>query len=191
MKTIQLIVITVFMATLLIAQPREGKNKELSLSGSYQNYSSENSSESAGALLVSPRLGFFVFEGLELEPELLFMFPSGSEPVYMANGNVSYNFISHSISGGKGVPFILLGYGIANTVPFFNVPMTRTDFSIGVLNLGGGVKAFIRNDIAIRIEYRYQKFSGQGTSTMGGSFLYTNKVDFRIHTVQFGLSVLL
>jgi opacity protein-like surface antigen len=69
--------------------------------------------------------------------------------------------------------------------------MTRTDFSIGVLNLGGGVKAFIRDDIAIRIEYRYQKFSGQGESTMGEGFLYTNKVDFRIHTVQFGLSVLL
>jgi hypothetical protein len=51
---------------------------------------------------LSPRLGFFVYKGLELEPEILFMVGSGADPVYMLNGNISYNFISK----GKVVPYI-------------------------------------------------------------------------------------
>ena len=150
MKTFQFIVISALATMSLFAQPREGKTKELGLSGSYQNYSSGSSSGSTGAFLVSPRLGFYVVEGLEIEPELLFLISSGSDPVYILNGNVSYNFISE----GKGVPFILIGYGLANTVPFFNVPTTKTDFRVDVLNAGGGVKAFLKEDIAVRIEYR-------------------------------------
>jgi len=187
MRTIELLTIIALATTSIIAQPREGKNKELSLSGGYQNYSSGSSSGSSGAFLLSPRLGFFVIEGLELEPEVIVMFASGSDAVYMFNGNVSYNFIS----GGKAVPFVLLGYGIANTVPVFNVPITRTDFSVNVLNAGAGVKAFLKEDIAIRFEHRYQKFSGEGGTINYGYFAYTQKVDTRIHTVQFGLSVLL
>ena len=186
MKTFRMMMFVALAASPLLAQPREGKNKELSLSGSYQNYSTGSSSSSSGAFLISPRLGFFVLGGLELEPEVVLMFSSGSEAAYMLNGNVSYNFISE----GKAVPFLLAGYGLANTVPFFNVPLTRIGFSVDVLNLGGGVKAFLREDIAIRFEYRFQKFSGQRQSTYSG-FSFTQKVDMRIHTVQFGLSVLL
>ena len=169
----------------LIAQPGEGRSKELSLSGCYQNYSTDESSQSRAAFLISPRLGFFVFQGFEIEPELVAMLPSSSDIVYMLNGNISYNFIGK----GKGVPFVLLGYGIANTVPLFNVPTWKTYIGVGVLNVGGGVKAFLREDIAIRFEYRYQRFTGEGRRQ--GLSYYTQRLDTRIHTVQFGLSVLL
>ena len=187
MRPLQIVLFAAIAMASAFAQPREGKSKEPSISGSYQNYSSGGSSESSGAFLISPRLGFFVVEGLELEPELLAMFGSGSDPVYMLNGNISYNFIS----GGKGVPFLLIGYGLANTVPVFNVPAIKTDFKVDVLNVGGGVKAFLREDIAIRFEYRYQKFSGQGETSIYSYYSYTQKIDTRIHTVQFGLSILL
>ena len=181
------IVALVSMAVLpLFGQPREGKGKELSLSGSYQNYSSGNSS-GGGSFLASTRVGFFLGEGFELEPEMVMMLTSGSEPVYMLNGNVSYNFVS----ARKGAPFLLIGYGLANTVPFFNVPSIRLDFRIGVLNIGGGVKVFLKEGIAVRIEYRYQSFSGEGETTHYGPYSFTQKVDTRIHTVQFGFSVLL
>jgi opacity protein-like surface antigen len=188
-KTLQFLMIIALTASPLLAQPREGKNKELSLSGSYQNYFSESSSGSSEAFLVSPRIGFYVAEGLELEPEILFMFSSGVDPesVYMLNANVSYNFIS----AGKSIPFLLIGYGLANTVPLFNVPFTKTDRRVDVLNIGGGVKTYVREDIALRIEYRYQKFTGQGGTTNNGYFSSTREVDTRIHTVEFGLSVLL
>lgn len=187
MKNMFFIAAIVMAASSLLAQPREGKYKEMSLSGSYQNYSSGSSSGSSGAFLISPRVGFYVHEGLELEPELLLMFASGSDPVYVLNGNVSYNFLSV----GKGIPFLLVGYGLANTVPIFNVPIGKTGFTVGVLNVGGGVKAFLHEDIAIRIEYRYQNFSGEGEKLNFGGFSYTQKTDISIHTAQFGLSVLL
>ena len=159
----------------------------MSISGSYQNYSSEGSSGSSGAFLISPRFGFFVVEGLELEPELLFMVSSGSDPVYMLNGNISYNF-THS---GTTVPFLLAGYGVANAIPFFNVPLSKMDFTVGVLNLGAGTKIFFNENVALRVEYRYQSFNGENTRVFAGSFSYTEKVDLRIHTIQFGFSVLL
>lgn len=186
MKLWSLITLVLVTASSVIAQPREGKRFELSLSGSYQNYSTGSSSESTGAFLLSPRLGIFALEGLEIEPELLAMVVSGSEPTYMLNANVSYNVLSL----GKGVPFLLIGYGVANTVPMFNVPFGRYDFSMGVFNIGAGVKAFVTQDIALRIEYRYQSFSGEH-STDYGPFSYTSKVETRIHSVQFGFSVLL
>ncbi len=115
------------------------------------------------------------------------MLSSGSDPVYMINGNVSYNFISTS----RGVPFLLVGYGLSNTVPFFNVPFTRTDFGVGVLNLGIGMKMFLKEDIALRVEYRFQKFTGEGETTTYGTYSYTRKVDTRIHNVQIGISIFL
>jgi hypothetical protein len=187
MKTFGLMLIITLSAANLPGQPREGKSKELSLSGSYQTYSSGSGSVSSGSLLVSSRLGFFVFEGLEIEPEVLVMIPSGPDLVYMVNGNVSYNFMS----AGKAIPFLLIGYGIANTVPFFNVPMTKTDFSVDVLNVGAGVKIFLHENVALRLEYRYQKITGQGATTMYDFYSYTDKVETTINTVQFGFSVLL
>jgi opacity protein-like surface antigen len=185
MRILLSICVGILASVPLLAQPGEGRTKELSLSGAYQSYSTDESSESKQAFVISPRLGIFVLHACEIEPELVAMLPSGGDIVYMLNGNVSYNFIGE----GKGVPFVLLGYGIANTVPLFNIPTWKADFGVGVLNLGGGVKAFLREDIAIRFEYRYQRFSGEGSSY--GPSSYTRKVDTRIHTVQFGLSVLL
>jgi hypothetical protein len=186
MKAPSILLLVVLTAASLCAQPREGKNKELSLSGSYQTYSSGTSAKSGGALLISPRLGFFVKGGLEIEPELLALFASRGSPVYMLNGNISYNFISEN----KGVPFLLVGYGVSNTVPMFNVPMLIMDFSVGVLNFGGGVKIFVTEDVALRVEYRYQSFNGE-EKTYSGSYSYTQKIDIRSHTVQFGFSFLL
>jgi len=187
MKTLSFMIIIALAAGTSPAQPREGKNKELSLSGGYQNFSSGSSSGSSSAFLVSPRLGFFVVKGLELEPEALLMLSSGSDAVYVINANVSYNFISLN----KSVPFLLIGYGRANTVPFFSVPLGQTGFGVGVVNLGTGVKIYLSEDIALRLEYRFQKFYGEGETTSYGSFSYTEKVDTRIHMVQFGLSALL
>jgi hypothetical protein len=186
-RTLRLVILIALTATSLLAQPREGRMHELSLSGSYQNYSSGSSSGSSGAFLISPRFGFYVVQGFEIEPEILLMLSPGSDPVYMVNGNISYNFLS----AGKTIPFVVGGYGLANTVPFFGVPLMRIDFAVGVLNLGGGIKAFVKEDIAVRVEYRYQKFSGEGETTLSSSFSYIHKVDVTIHTVQFGISILL
>lgn len=186
MKTLLLFAVCFASASTVLAQPREGLGTELSISATYQNYSSGSSSSSTGAFLLCPRVGIFVARGLEFEPELALMLTS-YDNTYMLNGNVSYNFIST----GKSVPFILAGYGVANTVPMFNVPLYKINFGVGVLNFGFGIKSYFREDIAIRFEYRYQQFSGEGSSYNYGYYSYTEKVDSRIHTVQLGFSILL
>ena len=187
MKTLLLLLAIGIATAFAPAQPREGKKLEMTLSGSYQNYSSGSESQSTGAFLLSPRVGFFVVGGLEIEPEVIALFASGADPVYNLNGLLSYNFPAV----GNAAPFVVIGYGIANTVPFFHVPLTKMDFTVDVLNIGGGVKVFVTEDVALRLEYRYQGFSGQGSTVAYGFFSYTEKVDMRIHTVEFGFSVLL
>lgn len=187
MKTLMSLLLITLVASVSSAQPREGKNRELSLSGGLQNTSSGSSSGSSTSFLISPRLGFFVHKGLELEPEAVLMLGSGADPVYIVNANVSYNFLSsHS-----GVPFLLLGYGRANTVPFFNVPLLHAGFGVGVVNFGAGVKIYLNTDTALRLEYRFQRFYGKGDRTVYASFSYTEEIDSRIQTVQFGFSILL
>ena len=186
MKTLQSLLLAIAITTSLFAQPNPQNHTEVSLSGLYQNYSTANSSTSTGAFLISPRVGFYVIKGLEIEPEAMFMFISGSDPVYLLNANISYNFISSA----KTVPFLLIGYGISNTVPFLNVPSYRTDFGINVFNIGGGLKTYLNENVALRVEYRYQRFSGQNEEN-NGFYSYSQNVDNRIHTIQVGFSVLL
>ena len=187
MKTFCLMMVTMAATVSSFGQPREGSAIEMSLSGTYQHTSSGSGSKGTGAFIISPRVGFFVLKGLELEPEVVCMFSSLNDPVYILNGNVSYNFIS----GKRGVPFVLVGYGIANTIPFLGVPFTRTSFAIKVLNVGAGLKVFLKEDVALRVEYRFQTFTGEGEESSYGYYSYSHKVDIEVHTVQFGLSVLL
>jgi opacity protein-like surface antigen len=187
MKMFQIALLSILATMTLSSQPREGNNIELGLSGSYQNRSLGSNTETVGSLIVNPRVGFYVFKGLEFEHEMVFMFFSGSTTAYNINGNISYNFISTS----NTVPFLLVGYGLANTIPYFNVPLSTIDFGVNVLNLGGGLKVFLNDNVAVRIEYRFQKFSGQHENTFYSWYPFTETVDSRIHTIQFGLSVLL
>lgn len=186
MKPFLVLLLGILTTTCLTAQPREGKHVELSLSGGFQSYSVDDN-DATSAFLLTPRIGVFLIQGLELEPEFTLMTVSSGDPMYMVNANVSYNFRT----SGKSVPFLLVGYGFSNTFPIFNLPVTRTDFTIGVANAGAGVKIFIADDVAVRLEYRFQYFSGEGDRQFFGSFSYQNKLEVRMHTVQVGLAVLL
>jgi hypothetical protein len=147
--------------------------------------------ESSDAFLLLPRVGVFLFEGLEIEPEILFLSRSGVTPLYALNGNISYNFLGLE----RSVPFLLAGYGVANSLPYFDVPYTLTPFTVGVLNLGGGLKLFVRENIAVRLEYRYQRYQGEVERdsywlVYPNHFEFIEGVDVRMHTGQLGLSVL-
>ena len=173
-------------STSLFCQPRVGKTVELSLSGAYQHLSNDNN-RGSGAFLLSPRVGVFVVGGLELEPEFTLLAASGSDPMYVVNANISYNFST----AGKSFPFILVGYGLSNTIPVFGLPMLNYGFSAGVLNIGAGIKIYVTDDIAVRLEYRYQHFTGDGETQNYGSISFTQSINAQMHTVQFGLCMLL
>jgi opacity protein-like surface antigen len=184
MKHLAVLIVVVLFTSEGPAQPEPG-NVEVSLSASFQNFGSENGGGSSSNFLIAPRVGFFPYKGLEIEPEVVLLAGEG-DALYMLNGNIAYNFLA----AGKTVPFLLLGYGIANTVPIFNLPIADVGYSVGVLNVGAGAKVFFAKNVAVRTEHRYQRFSGE-ESVLFGSFQRTRKVAVRIHSVQVGLSVLL
>jgi len=172
LRAIQILLLGVCSGELVLAQMQEGKDIELSLSGGIQ----ATGFRGLDNYFVSSRVGCDVVKGLKLEPELMSVFASESNPVYMFNGNVSYNFITNK----RSTPFVLIGYGLANTVPLINSSLMEKDFSVGVLNVGVGVKIFLEKGPAFRIEYRFQKFSSSYP-----------QVEARIYIIQFGLIILL
>jgi len=187
MKGIAVALLAILVTVPSYSQIRGGKATEFSISGSFQSISREGSDNSSSALLLSPRVGWFVAGGLEIEPEFLLMLGEGAGFSYVLNGNIAYNF---DVDSG-GIPFLLAGYGYANTVPVFGVPFTSPDYGLGVLNLGAGLKIFFASDVALRLEYRFQNYTGSGGTYTYPGYSYTRDTDLTIHIVQFGISVLL
>ncbi len=170
------------------AQTGDGKRCEIGLSGSFQSLSVGNSGNSSSAVTLSPRFGWFVTGGLEIEPEVLAFFAHDQEMVYVVNGNVAYNFVSL----GQIVPFILMGYGQANMVPSFGTPAYKTGSAVDVLNFGIGVKFFPASVLGIRLEYRYQWYSGKDQTGYWrpGFMEYPGTLDVDLQVIQFGVSVM-
>jgi len=158
------------------------KNKvELSLAGSLQAHVDDG--EAIHFLNIPLRVGFFFTPGLELEAEAIVtvideVFSGDTEVGYILSGNLSYNVKATPLL----TPFALAGYGISNTQPLVNTGILgNADFTMGVLNLGVGVKIGVGSKSAVRAEYRFQNF------TAGEPY----DIDFQIHTFQFGLSIFL
>jgi opacity protein-like surface antigen len=130
------------------------------------------------------RIGYFIYKGLELEPEIIVTIPEESEDTgYFLFVNLAYNFRT----SGQFMPFILAGGGYGNSSPIYNVAPDM-DMGITALNFGGGIKYLIGNSAAIRIEYRFTKYSGEKTETSWwGS--YTEEVDRKDNNIMVGISI--
>lgn len=187
-KQMIIAIVLTFLSAVAFAQPPGGRKFELGLSGGYENYSTGSSGGSSSLFLISPRLGYFVYEGLEIEPELVAAFPSVGDVAYQVSGNLSYNFPIQ----GKALGFLLAGYGAGNTIPVFGFPGgSFQNTTITVLNLGGGLKILAAENVAIRLEGRYRKYSGEQkiTTWLDSYPALTQKIDTRIFSILFGLSL--
>lgn len=189
MKKIMVAILLCTLTAATFAQPdtvmQVRKKTQLSFSVSLQNVAIGDG-KSSTSFLLAPRIGFFVYEGLQIEPEGVLLLGS-ADAAYMLNANLVYNFFGT----GKAVPFLLAGYGIANTIPVYNIPIYSPGFTVGVLNLGAGIKAFVSDNVAFRGEYRYQKFSGEGkTQVYYLGYSNAQKLQARIHSFQFGIIII-
>ena len=101
------------------------------------------------------RIGFFVYKGIEIEPEVLLTIPEeGDGTGIHVLLNVSYNLKASD----KTILFFLGGYGFGNSSPIYRIAWDE-DESITALNFGGGIKYLVSNSAAIRLEYRYTRYS--------------------------------
>ena len=143
-------------SALALGQPVASKKFELGTSVSL--FSADPDNESAYGLLNIPvRFGWFVWKGLEIEPEIMLSIPLnpdiGEETSYVVIGNLTYNFRT----SGKLVPFVGGGAGVGNGFPTSGFVMrkgqTVTTFD-GLL----GVKYILNDHFGVRAEYRFNRF---------------------------------
>lgn len=185
----------VLLVTTCYAQIQDGKF-EISASGTAGSYSytskTNNRSYDSDAITylnTSIKLGYYITGGLEIEPELYTLFMEKSKPSFVINGNVLYNF---NIPETKLNPFLLLGYGLGNAYPlivFQNAYIRSSDkFDVGCFNTGLGLKYFFNDNVGIRVEYRYQKFSYNDSNLFTTS---DTEYNINTHSVLFGFSILL
>jgi len=151
-------------------------DKELSISASFMSREAESDNQAWTSFIFPVRVGFFVTDNIEIEPEILFSKFKNSDAGYIISGNIAYHFLPGN-EKNNGVPFVFAGFGFANTIPFFpNIAYVGdSDETRTTLNAGAGLKVFISKPAAVRVEYRFQKF-------MNGENIY-------YHNVLVGISV--
>ena len=188
----------VFVCSAIHAQTQQGA-WELSASGNFGSVSSssettgsfsqKSETDAEGYLSLALRPGYYVIDGLAVEPEFLWTAVDGTPPSFSISGNVAYNF---DIPKSQVTPFILAGYGVGNSIPLFQRLFVRSsdDFDISVLNIGAGLKVFLTERIALRTEYRYQRYSRESTLS-SGTFSVTTTTVASFHNVFLGFSVFL
>jgi opacity protein-like surface antigen len=106
---------------------------------------------------------------------------------------LAYTF---SIPESPVKPFLTAGYGIGNGIPIMQRLMDRSsdDLDIPVVRVGGGMKIFLSKQVALKLEYRYERYSYENSSSFayyGYSYSYSQKVISNYHNVLFGISVFL
>jgi len=143
--------------------PLVGKKFELGGSGAF------SFSEGTSTLALSPRLGLLVGGSIEVEGEMGLVrssFSGGgmssSSTVLSLSGNLVYN-----IPTSKGATFLLVGIGTTRTsTSSSGFGATNASTSRRVLNFGGGIKSFLTETAAVRIEYRRRQVKDLGGSNI-------------------------
>lgn len=179
MKKLAVFLVALFFlgTTLAMGQPVPGKKFELGASLSYTSLKS--SGGGTDSVLVLPvRFGYFVWKGLEIEPEVFITSFDPGGAGFNLNGNVAYHFKV----AGRLVPFVLAGVGVGNGFTAGLTVYEQTDATAFLINGGVGAKYVIGNVAAFRAEYRYT----HNRMTKGGGLLIQN---LNIHQILVGLSV--
>lgn len=140
--------------------------------------------ESLGYTMIALRLGVYVSDFLEVEPECMMTARESYRPAYAVAGNLLLLF--PMTEERKASPFILAGYGISNGIPFGYQLQGRfsPEMDVNLLQAGGGVKIFASNTIAFRLEYRYQQYTREEEGWYG-----KEKRTYLFHNFFFGTSV--
>lgn len=158
MKKVIILLAGILMSMLLIdsvfAQLEKGKS-ELSFGAAFMGV--QQAEGSSFAVNISTRLGYFFTQQFEIEPEIIFTAYEHQDAGLILNANLLYNL--PVAQGIKVVPFVLAGGGWANSVHLFNqINAGDVDRNHYILNLGLGTRYFLNSSVALRLEYRFQRF---------------------------------
>jgi hypothetical protein len=131
-----------------------------STENSAHNYYGNNSGNGEFYSEISLALGFFILDGLSIEPEIDYNFFEGDATLSII-GNISYTI---NIQRKKIYPFFKVGYGISSyTVNRYNYyggsDGLFESLDAKVINAGAGLKIVQSSSFAMRIELNYKNIS--------------------------------
>ena len=179
MQKITVIFITIFLTTSLNAQVKNISDRQkfqqfdwecatslsiglssTSFESSEQNYYGNGNGDSKFYSEISLALGFFILDGLSIEPEIEYNFFSDDATLSLI-ANVAYTF---NIPRKKIYPFIKVGYGISGFTVYRYYYYGGSDglfesLDAKVINAGAGLKIVQSSSFAMRIELNYKNIS--------------------------------
>jgi opacity protein-like surface antigen len=149
----------------------------------YGNYEDEGEAESY--VVLSLRSGYYFTDMIEFEPEIFWTAQENLPPAFALNANMAFNF---NLPNSKYTPFLLIGYGYANGIPITQRLMGRMSdkLDISCLNLGAGLKVFLAEPLALRLEYRYQSYNYETSESY-----FSGEITYTFHTILVGFSFML
>ncbi|HUI29542.1 MAG TPA: outer membrane beta-barrel protein [Candidatus Acidoferrales bacterium] len=137
------------------------------------NSSSDSQTEQFLFFSISP--GYYLLDGLSVEPEISLMAVQHAQPAQYFLLNLSYTYLPPN---SKAALFVRAGYGISNSI---QVPMMgggtvvqmSDKFDIGVINLGAGAKFLLTQSVVLRAEVNYRSHAWSSSEDFGyGSYKY-------------------
>jgi hypothetical protein len=135
------------------------------ISTSESKSNSSNQSSDSHYFLLSLMPGFYIINGLSIEPEIGITAVKYYDPGFTIIGNLSYTSLLQQTNAAI---FIRAGYGLSNSssIPGINLnSRIRDEMDIGVFNAGIGLKSLIGTKAYIRTEINIRSFSWSKSRT--------------------------
>ncbi|MFQ6069824.1 MAG: outer membrane protein, partial [Candidatus Aminicenantales bacterium] len=125
---------------------------------SYDDYS-----DTTTTISIPLRIGFFISNSIEIEPEINYMYERYGRHAYDSKALLLANVAFHPGISARILPFVLGGAGIIriseNYWYYRNYEETKL-----ALNAGAGLKWFVVQKVALRCEYRFIYYSLYSTN---------------------------
>lgn len=129
--------------------------------------------------------GFYIINGLSIEPELDINLCSEGFSVSILS-NLCYTL---NLPQKKFFPYVKLGYGLSNDPKNSDDLFENIDFK--TINAGAGVKLMYSSAMAFRVEINYRNLNGSNTFYPGETYSYKSESTTSVVSVSIGLSILL
>lgn len=179
-----------------LAQAQSGKTlqlkgkTELSAAFSFQSVTEKGISEGSWILTLPVQMRYFITQNIGLGAEVIFTDGKGEQN----SGLILNGIVEVAFPTPDGVvPFLNAGYGISNGSYALDRLAIKTydNVTLGVLNLGAGIRVPFGEKVFGKTEVRYQKFTGEYDydSFLGNT--HTEEIGTTYVNIIFGLSLLL
>ena len=151
--------------------------------GTYYNVYDSNEKGTFSSLGIST--GFYIIDGLSIEPEFDLNLNSEGLSVSLL-GNLCYTFY---LPQNNIYPYVKIGYGLSNDSE--NKDGLFESLNYKTINAGAGVKFMYYSGMAFKLEINYRSLNGSNTFYPDQPESYTTETTTSIISVSLGISILL